>query len=220
MTIAGSNRTTALKKNASGATAADYLKACLTAECEKDVGSSTGAGASRRYPDARHFRARHGHSGNLIAINLSWTRPSARRVAKEADVHDGAPNSGLLHIILRPGESVQEAQKRPRIGGFGVNRCRCQTVPRLVATHPVPISVTRPIGNRATSSLFHLPIGNAVTGGDQRFQIEHRGQYLQMLLHLGAQLLQRRALAERWLDRVLIELNRRQPMMPVGCNFL
>src|SRR5262249_30810095 len=30
--------------------------------------------------------------------------------------------------------------------GFGVNRCRCQTVPRLVATHPVPISVRGAIG--------------------------------------------------------------------------
>src|SRR5215813_12269519 len=94
-----------------------------------------------------------------------------------------------------PADSVQyvltsNSPKRPR--GF-----RCQsvplskTVPRLVATHQVPIGVGGAIGNCATSSLLHLPIGNAVTGGDQRLKIENRGQPLPMLLHLGPQLLQR-----------------------------
>src|SRR5262245_15147933 len=73
----------------------------------------------------------------------------------------------------------------------------------------------RTIGNCATSSLLHLPIGNAVTGGDQRFQIENRDQPLPMLQHLGPQFLQRRLLAQRWIDRVLIELDRRQPRVAV-----
>jgi hypothetical protein len=54
---------------------------------------------------------------------------------------------------------------------FSVNQCHHQTVPRLVATHPVPISVTRPIGNCATSSLWHLPIGNSITQRRQRLKI-------------------------------------------------
>src|SRR5262249_24302184 len=102
------------------------------------------------------------------------------------------------------------------------NRFRCQsvplskTMPRLVATHPVPISVRGAIGNCATSSLLHLPIGTAVTGGDQCFRIENRDQPVPMLQHLDTHFLQRRLHAQRWIDPVLVELDRRQPMMPVG----
>src|SRR5262249_31268984 len=83
------------------------------------------------------------------------------------------------------------------------NRFRCQsvplskTVPRLVATYPVPISVRGTIGNCATSSLLHLPIGNAVAGLADRFQVEHGCQALKVLDHLDPQLLQRFLLVAR-----------------------
>src|SRR5262245_11655975 len=41
-----------------------------------------------------------------------------------------------------------------------------------------------------------------------------------MLLHLGAQLIHRRAPAERRLDRGLVELDRPQPLLAVWLNFL
>jgi len=61
----------------------------------------------------------------------------------------------------------------------------------------------RPIGNCATSSLLHHPTGNAVAGlaGFRRrhdhLQVEHRGQALEMLDHLGPQMLQRFLLVAR-----------------------
>src|SRR5262249_16037501 len=106
--------------------------------------------------------------------------------------------------------------KRPR--GF-----RCQsvplskTVPLLLATHPVPIIVGGAIGYCATSSLLHLPIGNAVTGGDQRFHIENRGQPLPMLQPLDPQLLQRLLRIAR--HEILVQLDGCQLVMPVGRNF-
>jgi hypothetical protein len=35
----------------------------------------------------------------------------AKAPQPDDDVHNSAPNSGLLHIIVRPGESVQEASR-------------------------------------------------------------------------------------------------------------
>jgi len=40
-----------------------------------------------------------------------------------------------------------------------------------------------------------------------------------MLQHLDPQFLQRRLRAQRWIDRVLVELDRRQLVMPVGPIF-
>ena len=57
--------------------------------------------------------ARHG-------VNRDGSRAA---VVVAADV---APLSSTNTNIVRSGESVQEVPKRPRIGGFGVNRCHYQ----------------------------------------------------------------------------------------------
>jgi len=47
----------------------------------------------------------------------------AKAPQPDRDVHFGAPNSGLQHIIVRSGQSVQEV---PKAAGQAL---RCQSVP-------------------------------------------------------------------------------------------
>ena len=60
----------------------------------------------------------------------------AKAPQPDRDVHFGAPNSGLQHIIVRSGQSVQEVPD----GWFSVSiGVSVKTVPRSRATYRVPI---------------------------------------------------------------------------------
>jgi len=70
----------------------------------------------------------------LVVAECRLILPEAQAPQPPTDVHDGAPYSGLLHIIV-PSGGCPGGPKRPRIGVFGVNRCHRQTVPRSVLTY-------------------------------------------------------------------------------------
>ena len=57
-------------------------------------------------------------------------------------VHRGAPNSLLLHIIVRSGESVQELPKQPQAFQVSIG-ATIKIAPRSLLTYPVPISARK-----------------------------------------------------------------------------
>jgi hypothetical protein len=59
---------------------------------------------------------------DLILAEDSLVFPKAKAPQPNHDVHYGAPSSGLPHIIVRSGDSVQEV---PKWAIFSVNQCRC-----------------------------------------------------------------------------------------------
>ena len=72
----------------------------------------------------------------LILAECGLILSKAQAPQPDRDVHFGAPNSGLLHIIVRSGQSVQEVPD----GWFSVSiSVGVKTVPRSPATYRVPI---------------------------------------------------------------------------------
>jgi hypothetical protein len=75
----------------------------------------------------------------LVYVILAEDRlvlPEAQAPQPDRNVHFGAPNSGLQHIIVRSGQSVQEVPD----GWFSVSiGVSVKTVPRSRATYRVPI---------------------------------------------------------------------------------
>jgi hypothetical protein len=76
---------------------------------------------------------RQARKNRLVYVILAECRLvpfEAKAPQPDRDVHFGAPNSGLQHIIVRSGQSVQEVPKAAD-RHCGVNQCRCQsTLPR------------------------------------------------------------------------------------------
>ena len=64
-------------------------------------------------------QAREDRLVNVVVAEYRLVLPKAQAPQPDHDVHDGA-QSGLRPIIMRSGESVQEAE----IGGFSVNQYR------------------------------------------------------------------------------------------------
>jgi len=62
-------------------------------------------------------QARKNRFVNLVLAERCLILPKAKASQPNDDVHDGAPNSGLPHIIVQPGESVQDAWKLRGSGG-------------------------------------------------------------------------------------------------------
>ena len=95
-------------------------------------------------------RLRRTVSVYLVLAECSLILSKAKAPQPDHDVHDGRPNSGLLHIIVRSRQSVQEVPD----GRFSVSiSVGVKTVPRSVATYLVPISARRTIGNCAKISV-------------------------------------------------------------------
>src|SRR5262249_37423319 len=106
--------------------------------------------------------SRQARKNRLVYVILAECRlilPEAQAPQPDHDVHDGAPHSGLLHIIVPSWGECPGGPKGPWIGGFGVNRCRCQKQCQPRWRRIRCQSVSGAIGNCATSSLLHLLIG-------------------------------------------------------------
>ena len=120
--------------------------------------SSDGIEQLHAVPECRDAKllqvlVRQARKNRLVYLVLAECRlvlSEAQAPQPDHDVHDGAHNSGLLHIIVRSGR----VSRRFRDGWFSVSiSVGVKTVPRSAATYPVPISARGTIGNCAKISV-------------------------------------------------------------------